>query len=617
MVAGAAPSKVEERGLAEIAPVPLGLIGRQTVDEERDGAGVPIACERGVAPVPVVVAGSGRDARPHGEVVRLLGDVGNDVAVADHRKAEAQQLFHGIDESSSLRPFELNAARRAVRGPEPQTDGEVVRHRARQAYRVVLAVEGVGAAGDPVRAHLRLLDPAVEAAPSVARDQGNLFVEWKMGNQPRFRGLPGRFEFFGRDGVDEGRGRRACCLDELPPFGAPALCLCFGLGGAEILGDEVAVVLGRRLVAPADLVGRDAPEERQHPVVVGLGNRIAAVVVAAGAADRHAEHDPGRRIEDRVEIVVLGERGVRRLVVPDAQSQIAGGDDRRGGGVVDLVAGELVGQKLVVRHVRVESVDHPVAVAPGRWLLAVPLVAVGLGVADEIEPVPAPALAVVGRCQQAVDEAFPRVGTLVLLEGLDLLEGRWQPGQVVARAPDQGPAVGGRRRLEVGRLDPGEQVVVDRVERPVRVRHRGDVGAHERSDGPPCPVGIGDLELVAGRRYFRDVVLVAAEGRTELDPLPDRLDVRVGEPSCGRHLQLLVVVPDRLEQQAQAGLGGGDRRSPFAPAQESSPGGEQQAVLGPVRVRVAHEAVLLQHRPHVVFEQLDAVRRGLRGLGAG
>ena len=295
--------------------------------------------------------------------------------------------------------------------------------------------------------------------------------------------------------------------------------------------NPVRVVLGRRLIAAADLVGRDAAEERQHPVVVGLRNRVAAVVVAAGTADRHAEHHPGGRIEDRVEIVVLGERGVRRFVVPDPQSQIAGGDDRGGRRVVDLVAGELVRQELVVRHVRVERVDHPVAVAPGGGLLAVPLVAVRLRVADKVEPVPAPALAVVRRREQAVDEALPGVGALILLEGLDLLQGRRQPGQVVGCAPDQCPAVGGGRRFEAGRLDSGEQEVVDRVERPVRVRHRGNVGAHERSHGPPCTVGVGDLERVLGRRDLRELVLGAAEGRAEQHPLPDRFDLRVGQPT--------------------------------------------------------------------------------------
>ena len=356
-------------------------------------------------------------------------------------------------------------------------------------------------------------------------------------------------------------GRRRLGADllhaqDLDQVGRPLRNGTFAFPRSEVRRDPVRVVLGRGLVAAADLVGRDAAEEGQHAVVVRLRDRVAAVVVAAGAADRHAEHHPGGHIEDRVEVVVLGERRVRRLVVPDAQSQVAGGDDRRRGRVVEFVAGELMGQELVIRHVRVQRVDHPVAVAPGGRLLAVALVAVRLRVADEIEPVPSPAFAVVGRCQQAVDQAFPGVGTLVLLEGLDLLERRRQPGQVITRPPDQCPAVGGRRRLEAGRLDLREQEVVDRVERPVRVGDGRHVRPFERPHGPPFPVGVRDLEGVFGRRDLRELVLVAAERGAELHPLADRLQVRVGQSARGRHLQLLVLVADRVEEQAQGGLGG-------------------------------------------------------------
>ena len=330
----------------------------------------------------------------------------------------------------------------------------------------------------------------------------------------------------------------------------------FAFRRSEVRRDPVRVVLGRGLVAAADLVGRDAAEERQHAVVVRLRDRVATVVVASGAADRHAEHHPGRHVKDRVQIVVLGERRVRRLVVPDPESQVARGDDRRRGRVVEFVAGELMGQELVIRHVRVERVDHPVAVAPRGGFLAVALVAVRLRVAHEIEPVPSPAFAVVGRCQQAVDQAFPGVGPLVPLEGLDLLERRRQSGQVVARPPDQRPAVGGRRRLEAGRLDLREQEVVDRVERPVRVGDGRDVRPFERPHGPPFPVGVRDLEGVLGRRDLRELVLVAAERGAELHPLADRLEVRVGQPARRRHLQLFVLVADRVEDQAERGLGG-------------------------------------------------------------
>ena len=61
----------------------------------------------------------------------------------------------------------------------------------------------------------------------------------------------------------------------------------------------------------------------------------------------------------------------------------------------EQVAGDVLGEEPVVGQVGVEGADDVVAVAPGVGDLVVELVAVRLGVADQIEPVPAPALAVV------------------------------------------------------------------------------------------------------------------------------------------------------------------------------------------------------------------------------
>ena len=81
---------------------------------------------------------------------------------------------------------------------------------------------------------------------------------------------------------------------------------------------------------------------------------------------------------------------------------------------VEFVAGELFGEKLVVGLVVVEGGDDVVAVAPGVRAVGVLTVSVGLGVADEVEPVAAPALAVGGAFEQAVDEALVGVGRLVV-----------------------------------------------------------------------------------------------------------------------------------------------------------------------------------------------------------
>ena len=54
--------------------------------------------------------------------------------------------------------------------------------------------------------------------------------------------------------------------------------------------------------------------------------------------------------------------------------------------------------------------DHVIAIPPGKRFGGVALVAVGLGVPYQVEPVPRPAFAVRGPCEQVVDEFLDRVG---------------------------------------------------------------------------------------------------------------------------------------------------------------------------------------------------------------
>ena len=91
----------------------------------------------------------------------------------------------------------------------------------------------------------------------------------------------------------------------------------------------------------------------------------------------------------------------------------------------------------VVGLVAVEGADDVVAIAPGVGAVRVVLEAVGVGVADDVEPVAAPALAVVRRGEQAVDEFLVGVGRLVGEEGVDLFGRRRQAGQIERDAADE------------------------------------------------------------------------------------------------------------------------------------------------------------------------------------
>jgi len=113
-----------------------------------------------------------------------------------------------------------------------------------------------------------------------------------------------------------------------------------------------------------------AVEDRQQAVILLGGERVRLVIVASGAADRHAEEDRAHRGNDIVELVraVLGDRGIRSahvVVVARAIAAKAGGDQTRFARFIDLVAGELLGHELGIGLVLVETADDVIAVFPG------------------------------------------------------------------------------------------------------------------------------------------------------------------------------------------------------------------------------------------------------------
>jgi hypothetical protein len=93
----------------------------------------------------------------------------------------------------------------------------------------------------------------------------------------------------------------------------------------------------------------------------------------------------------------------------------------------ELVGRDLLDEELVVRQVFVERADRPSRGTCTRTVLPLLLedVALGVGVAGDVEPVPAPPLAVVRGGEQAVDHLLERVGRARPLgERVDLLRRR-------------------------------------------------------------------------------------------------------------------------------------------------------------------------------------------------
>ena len=211
--------------------------------------------------------------------------------------------------------------------------------------------------------------------------------------------------------------------------------------------------VGRSPVLP--VVGR--LEDRADAIVVGLRDRIVTMIVALGTADRQSQHR-GRDDLDRVgDHVVAGEILIDGAVAGavGAHSQHPGGNQLIGlfGSEIrkrrrqQFVAGELLDEELIPRFVVVESADHVVAIPVGPFAGRIhSAVAIAVGIADDVEPMPSPMFAVGGRGQQLVDESLVGVGRTIVHE---LLDGRWrgrQAGQVEIEPPDECRPIGRRRR---------------------------------------------------------------------------------------------------------------------------------------------------------------------------
>ena len=156
---------------------------------------------------------------------------------------------------------------------------------------------------------------------------------------------------------------------------------------------------------------------------------------------------------------------------------------------------DLLADELVVRLVVVERVDHVVAVAPRVRPRVVLLEARRVGVAGHVEPVPAPALAVVGRGQQPVDEPLPGAARRIGQELVGLRRRRRHAGEIQVGAAQQRQPVGPRRRhdprLPARRLEKAVHRVGERAgrrnrgacrtpESPVVARPGGQLAALQR-----------------------------------------------------------------------------------------------------------------------------------------
>ena len=392
------------------------------------------------------------------------------------------------------------------------------------------------------------------------------------------------------------------------------------------------MVVALRAVRAVRGVGRH--EDPGHRVVVALRDRVELVVVAAGAGNGGGQ-DPLAECIDLLVHHVEGElRLALRVVALGAHRQVAGGDELLGPLLVigggQQVARELLAQEAVVGLVGVERGDHVVAVAPRVRVEDVRFLAARFREPRNVQPMAAPALAEARGGKQLVHQVFVRAFGTITLEGLDLLRRGRQAGEVEAQAADQRAAVGIGSGRKTGKLHAREHELVHRRLHPRAVVHEWRRGLARGLVAPEL-AALGNVQVGAGRRGRRWALHASRAGRNgrrglqrvrmrraHRHPLLERLDGLGRELCLGRHLEVLVVVSNRGDEQAVVWVTRDDRWSGVAAGQDGGQRIELEAALQlGCAVRVALVAMVHEHRPHALLKELDLRGGGRRGHGTG
>ena len=209
-------------------------------------------------------------------------------------------------------------------------------------------------------------------------------------------------------------------------------------------------------------------EDGLHPVIIGLQDGIELVVVTLGAADGHTEEyrpdGAGHFAQHFLPVcffVLIAANQMDR-----AGAMEAGCDQRIVASRVEFIAGDLFLNEQAVGLVPIEAADHIVSVAPGVRAFQVEFVAVGIGIADDIEPALRPALAVVLGLEQAIDHLRIGIGRMVGEEQVDFSGSGRQTDEVQRDSAQQALFARQGGRFQILRVEGVQQKRIDRCSDP-------------------------------------------------------------------------------------------------------------------------------------------------------
>ena len=360
---------------------------------------------------------------------------------------------------------------------------------------------------------------------------------------------------------------------------------------------------GQRRVNPVrDVVGvvlerLRAAQDACECVVVACRHGIELVIVAARAADGHAEKGFAEGVELLVHDVHAQHAFVLLLVVRWAESEKS-----CGGELSAALSGVLCWQKIprdhlgdhpVERHIIADRLDEVVAEAPRVFKGQRATTARRLRETRKVHEVRGPAFGEGGR------------GELALDLGLEILElgllGR-KANQIKGQAAEKGGVVSIGRGLQAIGFQLRHNEAVDVVRGPVGFLHgwRGWLLRHLEGPEAAVHLWLGAMLCTAGD-------LVAGIMRTAADPGLQVGHVRFGELLLGRHLEIAVLIAHSLPEQAFLGLAGDERGAGVTAVFPACLMIETKTSLLLVRA-MAVDAMLDEQRADALFKKLLLLR---------
>ena len=237
----------------------------------------------------------------------------------------------------------------------------------------------------------------------------------------------------------------------------------------------------------------------------------------------------------------------------------------------------------VIGTVLVEGPDDVVPISPQMRLGVVDGAAAGVGVARQIQPVPAPVFPVAGIGQQLFHLLPVGLRRRIGQEPLHGFGRGWETDQTEVEASQQAAGRDRPGRFQLLLFQLGQHEGIDRVSHPLLVPDRGDLGL---GDGSPGPNRLGGILCGLGHQG----------GIQLIDPAGDALDLLLGKRLPVHGHAGGASTAQALDQRAFLAVAGDDGRSlDGAALQKSCDRLNHQAALVSLGA-VAGLAVLFQQR---------------------